>query len=154
MSSVLLSRAFSLISSDNATQELNVIYIVALSNKILNWTPVSSDREDKAITRLFLCASVKDNFFDLFWQSDPKTQWNFPCRFVKSWPLYPLTKRQGDQGQFRPWQEHRGHICWSPCAFDKELELHVSFALSPCCLDSTPHSSIIEKHRTNKFNKI
>ena len=34
MSSVLLSRAFSLISSDNATQELNGISIVALSKKI------------------------------------------------------------------------------------------------------------------------
>ena len=33
MSSVLLSRAFSLISSDNATQELNGISIVALSKK-------------------------------------------------------------------------------------------------------------------------
>ena len=151
MSSVLLSRAFSLISSDNATQEFNWISIVALSKKIwigplypltektrrspdyssvLPSRTISLISSDKATQKLNGISLVALSKVDpcILWQKDKAIKVSFV-----------LDKSTEDISVDRLVLLTRN---WNYMPF------------SPCRLDSTPHSSIIEKHRTNKFNKI
>ena len=169
MSSVLLSRAFSLISSDNATQELNGISIVALSKKIwigplypltektrrspdyssvLPSRTISLISSDKATQKLNGISLVALSKVDpcILWQKDKAIKVSFVLdkstedisvdRLVlltRNWNYMPLS----------PWL-YTSLASWlyaipsPPCV------------LKPCHLDS----SIIEKHSTNKFNKI
>ena len=168
MSSVLLSRAFSLISSDNATQELNGISIVALSKKfwigplypltektkrspdysfVLPSRTISLISSDKATQKLNGISLVALSKFDpcILWQKDKAIKVSFvldkSTEDISVDRLVLLT---------RNWN----YMPLSPWLYTSLASWLYAIPSPPCVLKPYLDSSIIEKHSTNKFNKI
>ena len=115
---------------------------------------LSPCQKHRAITRYVLCALVKGFFFDLFWQRDPRTQWNFHCSLVKKNseldPCILWQRRQGDH-QIIPLCFRQGQFLWS--LLTKRPKNSMEFSLS-LCQKLTPVSSDKKTRRSRSVSSL